>query len=147
MKQAQKAESQELWARFLPRGQIIPGPFTNYVIWLIWQEEWISRVTAGRGILRMFIFGKESVLTGNLVGENNQGHKVWGVRSAKGSKECPRSNAEQGPRTAVLRTCHPFLTIVRRNPIYRPKAGHRKEKKTPSLISKRGDRTLSNVQQ
>lgn len=138
MKQAQKAESQELWAPFLPRGQIIPRPLTNYVVWLIGQEEWISRVTAGRGILRMLTFGKESTLTGNLVRENNQGHKVWGVRSAKGSKECPRSNAEQGPRTAVLRTCHPVSPVLEGVPFIGQKLDIVKKRK-PQASYPRGE--------
>lgn len=58
------------------RGQVIPGPFTNYAVWLIWWEEWVSRATAGRGILRRLIFGKESMLTENSVRENDHGHEV-----------------------------------------------------------------------
>lgn len=56
----QKARNSEhTSAHHFYRGQIIPGPFTNYTVWLTRWEEWISRALTGRSSFRMLIFGKD----------------------------------------------------------------------------------------
>lgn len=90
------------------------------------------------GILRMLIFGEDSMLTENLIREKYKGHKVWRVRSAKGSREYPRSNAEQGPRTAVPRTRHPTSPVLGGIPFIGQKLDIVKERK-PQASYPRGE--------
>ena len=88
---AKRSESPTYLPHITHGSQIIPGPFTNNALWLIWWE-WISRPKADRGTLMLLIFEKLSTLTENLVRHNDQSHKVQRLRLAKGNEECS-SNA------------------------------------------------------